>query len=112
MTDLGTLVTGGFQQNKAVAINNHSQIVGSSYNGTEQHAFLWQNGQLTDLGWFSERLRSAFCSSINNRGQVVGDSLTELGERAFLWPTDQSDTDCRRQSSHSYQFERRFGWLW
>jgi probable HAF family extracellular repeat protein len=70
----------------AHAINNSGQIVGES--DTTQsgviHAFLWQNGVMTDLGTLGGDYSVAF--SINNRGEVVGQSRTYTsGPHAFLW---------------------------
>ena len=46
--ELGTL---GGQSSLASAINEHRQIVGSSETAAgETHAFLWENGHMTDLG--------------------------------------------------------------
>jgi probable HAF family extracellular repeat protein len=71
------------------AINEHGQIVGTSYpasglvyDGRDWGAYLWQSGKLTDLGSLPDEYESfAEASAINERGQVVGSSL----ERAFVW---------------------------
>jgi probable HAF family extracellular repeat protein len=73
MTDLGTL-GGGFTLPNG--INNRGQIVGeSSIVSGDEHAFLWQNGKLSDLnsllpansGW--ELITALY---INDSGRVVG----------------------------------------
>ena len=70
-------------------INNAGQITGS-YNNTVfsdtadgDHAFIWQNGNLTllgDLGY-----DETFPSDINNSGTVVGRSNATPEDNAFLW---------------------------
>ena len=85
ITDLGTFGT-RWTSGSAAAINKLGQVVGT--NGTaggKQHAFLWQNGKMTDLGTLGGRDSGA--SAINARGQVVGTSLTAAPQRvhAFLW---------------------------
>ena len=85
ITDLGTFGP-DWTSGSAAAINLSSQVVGT--NGTaggKQHAFLWQNGKMTDLGTLGGRDSGA--SAINVRGQVIGTSLTSAPQRvhAFLW---------------------------
>ena len=54
------------------------------------HAFLWQNGKMTDLGTLGGR--SSNPRAINERGQVVGESFTASGTvHAFLWQTRKDD---------------------
>jgi len=49
------------------------------------HAFLWQNGAMTDLGTLSGDVLSA-AQAINSKGQVVGGSAdASFNERAFIW---------------------------
>jgi probable HAF family extracellular repeat protein len=79
MTDLGTLpYTQYTQQSDAFGINRNGQVVGdasgfdSQSNGYE-HAFLYSNGQMSDLGTLPSPYKSASSArSINTSGQVVG----------------------------------------
>ncbi len=84
VSDLGTL---GGMTSRAVAINERGQVVGYSAIATKdekgnpiQHAFMWQNGSMTDLGALPGKKWSK-AVAINDRGQVIGQS----GERAFFW---------------------------
>jgi probable HAF family extracellular repeat protein len=48
-----------------------------------QHAFLWQDGTMADLGTLGGR--SSGAQGINECGQVVGTDSARFGEQAFLW---------------------------
>ncbi len=83
--DLGTL---GGASSQGFAINGLGQVVGrSDYVGGTPHAFLWADGQMTDLnltippnsGW---DLREA--TGINDRGQIVGNAYWHSMGRGFL----------------------------
>ena len=86
ITDLGTL-GGSFSQ--ATAINNPGQIVGSSVNVGNPHAFLYSGGHMFDLGTLGGSESTAH--GINNRGQIVGESLTsgDAVTHAFLYSGGQ-----------------------
>jgi len=78
ITDLGTL--GGWSS-RAYAINDRGQVVGLAYTARgDQHAFLWQDGVMTDIhsppssSWSSGK-------DINNAGQV----LIHYGFDSLVW---------------------------
>jgi probable HAF family extracellular repeat protein len=81
--DLGTL---GGDGGAAAAINSAGQIVGWSMTSTGAlHAFVWQNGSMTDLGTFPGGNES-IATDINSAGQIVGVSNNANGEyHAFRW---------------------------
>lgn len=72
----------------ATAMNDHIQVVGYSVyasGNTTQHAFLWQNGVMTDLGTLSG-FGSSAAFAINDAGQIVGYSASNHeSEEATLW---------------------------
>jgi probable HAF family extracellular repeat protein len=81
-TDIGSLGAGVIAAN---AINDSGQVVGISYLPNYlAHAFLWQDGNMIDLGALSDYSRSE-AKAINKAGQIVGWSESDEGTRAFLW---------------------------
>jgi probable HAF family extracellular repeat protein len=93
ITDLGTL---GGSSSIATGLNDRGQVVGSSTigSGLEEHAFLWEDGMMVDLGvlgpGFSSRARA-----INNCGQIAGHSSVNNGPpfHAVLWGEDRELVD-------------------
>jgi probable HAF family extracellular repeat protein len=86
--NLGTL--GGTLFNVATAINEPGQVVGDSdvsgdtspyapLGNSYIHAFLWQDGEMKDLGTLPGDT-ATFATSLNNEGQAVG-----FGSRAIIW---------------------------
>ncbi len=77
--DLGVLGGGNFSQ--AWALNDRGQVVGRSKlalkddDGDQvEHAFLWENGRIRDLGSLAGEDGSSDADAINDRGQIVGSS--------------------------------------
>jgi probable HAF family extracellular repeat protein len=86
-TNLGSLfpVTG---TSEAYGINNSGQIVGTATSTVAgffrnssgpNHAFLYSNGSMTDLGTIANTDGISTAYAINNNGMVVGQSWTPLG---------------------------------
>ena len=69
-------------------INDNDQIVGASETaGGGEHAFLWQDGTMTDLGTLGGKVSSA--ATINDAGHIVGWSETANGRHhGFVWEND------------------------
>jgi probable HAF family extracellular repeat protein len=69
--DIGTLDAQG--RSEALGINDRNQVVGVSL--PSLHAFLWQNGKMTDLNSLvvpGTSLILTIAEEINNRGEITG----------------------------------------
>jgi len=87
--DLGTL---GGTESYAYAVNNIGQVVGASIlleteSGAPTHAFLWEEGQMIDIGTLTGPDGDfSGASDINDFDQIVGQSSNQDGNGvAFLW---------------------------
>ncbi|MCD4681765.1 MAG: DUF3466 family protein, partial [Bacteroidales bacterium] len=84
ITDMGAINN---DNSMAYAINDKGQVVGSSGVGTDGHAFIWEDGTLTDIGAVGGGLGAA---DINDAGIVVGHSDSKgLINGAFVWEDNQ-----------------------
>ncbi len=81
--DLGTL--GGSRLSAATGINDKGQVVGfASISSGDNHAFVWQDGTMKDLGTLSGSF--SYASGINNKEQIIGWAVTSSGlVHACLW---------------------------
>ncbi|MBV8276404.1 MAG: HAF repeat-containing protein [Verrucomicrobia bacterium] len=108
----------------AVSINNSGQVVGWYLDDNEvYHAFLYRNGQVSDLGNLGPANDpanfGASASGINNRGQVVGGSYSSNAtpnpltgnpspEHAFLYSRGQmQDPGIGGDSNHATGINNR-----
>lgn len=97
-TDLGNL--GASALTLAFGINNRGQVVGQAgtpclnaggcglpppFQDATFHAFLWQNGKMTDLGTLPGDVQS-WAETINAKNQAVGTSFDVAGDmHPFIW---------------------------
>lgn len=87
MRDMNGLIpTGsGWDLTGAQAINESGQIVGAGITNNQTHAFLYENGALTDLGAKLEKPYSA-AWGVNDSGYVVGGAgSSETQSEAFIY---------------------------
>ena len=106
ITNLGSLGFAGYDTTEATAINAGGQVAGYSDTATTitfpcpghyrpprtcsshpQHAFLWGNGTMTDLGSLGGADKGSSAAAINVSGEVAGVSQTKTAgvTHAALW---------------------------
>ncbi|HEU4564139.1 MAG TPA: hypothetical protein VFS05_05810 [Gemmatimonadaceae bacterium] len=83
----GELTTTGAFHFRPFAVSAAGEIVGRILTSSEDRAFYWRDGVLTDLGTLgSPILPFSFASGINGAGQIVGASSGMDGQtHAILW---------------------------
>lgn len=74
-------------KSNAYALNAANQVVGYANQGGKPHAFLWDNGAMTDLGTFGGT--ESVANDINDQGQIVGYYVNSSGYHAFLFDHGQ-----------------------
>jgi probable HAF family extracellular repeat protein len=98
--DLGTLE--GDSISEATGINDQGQIIGTSFTAgfASSRAFIWQNGEMTDLNTLIQPNSNLFLIStgdINDRGEITGQACVLSGGActnqlvAFIGIPDFSD---------------------
>ncbi len=100
-TDLGTV---GGMFSTVNGINNLSQMVGYySSPDSHNHAFLYENGQMTPIGSFGAEAIS-IANAINDSGMVVGEATDSYTENyhAFLYVNGRMTDISPWGSSESY----------
>ena len=85
--ELGDLMGGASPITQARAINDLTQITGvtevQGASGQEIRGFLWEAGQMRDLG--IESLSGTGLTDINNRGQIAGNVFQSGTNLPILW---------------------------
>ena len=91
MNDLGSLG----DDSEALGVNNHGQVVGRYFPAgqVQSHAFIWENGVMTDLNDFLPQDFLGYVESahgINDTGHIVGNVVVGLETHAFVMVPEPS----------------------
>lgn len=72
-------------------VNNFDQMVGWVHDAFNDEAVLWDNGEVTMLGYLGSGYHHSSASAINDRGQIVGTSADGGydNELSFIWEYGQ-----------------------
>jgi probable HAF family extracellular repeat protein len=86
-TDLGVLSEPNEGGNRVEDLSNAGHVVGSSTSPVSApgHAYLWQDGALTDLGTLDEERFTSGALGVNDHGHVVGYSFPSSTEPAHAF---------------------------
>jgi probable HAF family extracellular repeat protein len=89
MQDLGALVPGGFSMGLALNSSGHVAGFGNVDPYPSQHAFIYVDGTMTDLGTLGGAYSNAW--GVNNLDQVVGEASVpgDSEFHVFLWDSGQ-----------------------
>ena len=71
---------------RATGLNNREQVIGQSNTAgdAESHPFLWDRGELKDLGTFGGT--SGYANAVNDAGEVAGAAnKADSTLHAFFW---------------------------
>src|SRR5918993_1173097 len=110
VTDLGTL---GGNYSYAYDINESGQVVGDS----DGHAFLYDNGQMKNLGVLASLGGSSEAHGINDNGKVTGVSSADDPERgpgsvqhAFLYDSSQPNSQMQDLGYYPGNYPSSYGY--
>lgn len=68
------------------ALNDAGQVVGMTRRGSgPDHAFVWQDGHMHDLGVLPGSGASSVATAINSHNQIIGTSAVDGKSHAVLW---------------------------
>jgi probable HAF family extracellular repeat protein len=80
---------GGKYYSAAIDIDNSGRILCNGYKtGDIYHAYIWDEGVVTDLGDLPGGNDYSQAHGMNDLGQVVGNSSGSAGQSAFIWQND------------------------
>jgi probable HAF family extracellular repeat protein len=85
-TELGNLGGNGEVFTTALGLNNQGDVVGYSATPGTAHAFLWSNGEMTDIGAAGDLANTTIARDVNRLDWVIGELIPpDYKHRAFVW---------------------------
>ena len=88
-------------------INNRGDVAGFYFDATGPHAFVWQDGVLTDLNTVipsDSPLHLLFAETINDSGEIAGAGVTSSGEMHAFLATPRRGEDGRERDGKAPVF--------